>query len=67
MLILGVLYQIKTMLGSHSELDKVKLDGLVRAPGNVPVSLMLVVTVLLLLVSVWAAADVGAAAGYGGQ
>ncbi len=55
MLLLGILYQIRTLLGGGSERDGAKLRRLVHAPGNVPVAWMLVVMVLLLIVSLLAA------------
>ena len=67
MLILGILYHIRTTLGVRSEHDKVKLPGLARAPGNVPVSLMLFVAVLLLIVSLLAAASIDVVTGSHGH
>jgi hypothetical protein len=63
MLILGILYHIRTTLGARSQHDRVKLQGLARAPGNVPVSLMLLVAVLLLIVSLLAAANIDVVTG----
>jgi len=63
MLILGILYHIRTALSVRSEHDRVKLQGLARAPGNVPVSLMLFVAVLLLIVSLLAAANIDVVTG----
>jgi len=63
MLILGILYHIRTTLSARSEHDRVKLQGLARAPDSVPASLMLFVAVLLLIVSLLAAANIDAVTG----
>ena len=63
MLILGILYYIGTTLGARSGHDRVKIQGLTRAPGNVPVSMMLLLAVLLLIVSLLAAANIDVVTG----
>ncbi len=58
MLILGILYHVRFMLDLRSQRGRVKFHGPARGQSNVPVSLMLIVAMLLVIVSLLAAADV---------
>lgn len=57
MLILGILYHVRLQLDLRSQRGRMKLHDPVRGQGNVPVSLMVIVAMLLLIVSLLAAAD----------
>jgi putative membrane protein len=54
MLVLGIIYHVRFMLGLRRERHQMKADGLIHAESQFPVSMTLIVAVLLLLVGVLA-------------
>jgi hypothetical protein len=63
MLILGILYHVRLLLDLGSRRGRMKFHDPVRGQGNVPVSLMVIVAMLLLIVSLLAAADMQSGVG----
>jgi putative membrane protein len=55
MLILGIIYHVRFMLGLRSMRSSMKLEGLVHADSGFPASLVLIVAVILLLIGIGAA------------
>ena len=55
MLILGIIYHVRFMLGLRRVRTSMKLEGLVHAESGFPTSLVLIVAVILLLIGVAAA------------
>jgi putative membrane protein len=55
MLIVGIIYHVRFMLGLRSLRDSMKAESLVHAESGFPASLVLIVAVLLLLIGVVAA------------
>ena len=55
MLILGIIYHVRFMLGLRGMRTTMKLEGLVHAESGFPTSLVLIVAVILLLIGVAAA------------
>jgi len=58
MLVLGIVFHVRFMLGLRKEREKMRADGLIHAESDFPVSLTLIVAVLLLLVGALAIADI---------
>lgn len=54
MLVLGILYHVRFMLGLRQERQQMKADGLIHGESRFPVSMTLIVAVLLLLLGVLA-------------
>ena len=54
MLVLGIIYHVRFMLGLRRERHQMKADGLIHAESQFPVSMTLIVAVLLLLIGVLA-------------
>jgi len=54
MLVLGIAYHVRFMLGLRRERDQMKADGLIHAASHFPGSLTLIVAVLLLIVGLLA-------------
>ncbi|HEY1875031.1 MAG TPA: DUF202 domain-containing protein [Steroidobacteraceae bacterium] len=52
MLIVGIIYHVRFMLGLRNMRTSMKVEGLVHAESGFPVSLVLIVAVLLLLVGI---------------
>jgi hypothetical protein len=63
MLILGILYHINSMLGLRSRRNGLTFNSPVRGRHNLPVPAMLIVAMLLLILSLLAAADTGLGVG----
>ncbi len=63
MLILGILYRINSMLGPRSGRNGLRFNSPVRGRRNLPVPAMLIVAMLLLILSLLAAADMGLGVG----
>jgi putative membrane protein len=57
-LVLGIVFHVKFMLGLRKEREQMQADGLIHAQSGFPVSLTLIIAVLLLLVGVLAVADI---------
>lgn len=55
MLILGIIYHVRFMLGLRRARDRMKTEQLVHAESGFPASLVLIVAVLLLLIGIAAA------------
>jgi hypothetical protein len=58
MLVLGILYHIRNLIGLRFERDRRNLRGLVHGSSNFPFSTTLVLTMLLLIVSLVTAAEI---------
>jgi putative membrane protein len=58
LLVLGIVFHLKFMLGLRRERELMRADGLIHAESSFPVSLTLIVAVLLLLVGVLAIANI---------
>lgn len=52
MLIVGIVYHIRFMLGLRNEREAMKADGLIRGESGFPTSLTLIIATLLLLIGV---------------
>ncbi len=52
MLVFGIIYHVRFMLGLRSERQRMKADGLVHGESQFPLSLTLVTAVILLLIGV---------------
>ena len=58
MLILGIIYHVRFMLGLRGQRDAMKQEALVHAESGFPTSLVLIVAVMLLLIGVAAAVSI---------
>jgi putative membrane protein len=58
MLILGIIYHVRFMLGLRRERTVMKQEDLVHAESGFPTSLVLIVAVILLLIGVAAAVSI---------
>jgi putative membrane protein len=57
MLIVGIVYHVRFMLGLRSEREMLKADGLVHAESGYPVSFTLIVAIILLAIGMLAIAS----------
>jgi putative membrane protein len=58
MLILGIIYHVRFMLGLRGQRDAMRQEALVHAESGFPTSLVLIVAVMLLLIGVAAAVSI---------
>ena len=54
MLVVGIVYHVKFMIGLRKSVSRLKADGLIHAESVFPVSLTLMMAVLLLVIGVLA-------------